>query len=59
MSNEEKAELMHRLFADLRAMAEGYGDPHPQVDVQVIDTDPAPMPGPYMQVTASCRFLLG
>jgi hypothetical protein len=58
MSNPEKSALINRLYGELLAIGMGHGDPHPQVQVTIVDTDPEPMSGPYVQVTASYRALL-
>lgn len=58
MTNSEKLLLLNRLKLKFMAAAEEEGDAHPCLQVEIIDTDPEPMSGPYVQVCLSLKVLL-
>jgi hypothetical protein len=58
MNTSEKSTLMSKLRNELLGLAMGHGDAHPMVTIQIVDTDPEPMSGPFAQASCSFRFLL-
>jgi hypothetical protein len=58
MTTDQKRELMNELHNKLAALAMSEGDPHPMLAIQIIDTDPDPMPRPYVQCMVSFKFEL-
>lgn len=58
MTNDEKRSFLQALEIELAQLAGKHGDIRPTVSVQIVDTDPAPMSGPYVQAVLSFKALL-
>ena len=58
MTNDEKRAAMAQAVQKIRTAMMLLGDRNPVVSAVIVDTDPAPMSGPYIQIAASCKFLL-
>jgi hypothetical protein len=58
MTVEEKRELLRSLHAKMLIFGHDHGDFHPLVVIEIIDTDPDPMRGPYVQASLSFKFPL-